>query len=100
MQTNWVSSGVDGIPDDFVRGEVDAMAKINGVLPARISGYWYGERGVDGKHAQRASPGEKVLYFMHGGFFRAYITVELATEKKDTRWWLYRTWNDNSLNNI
>jgi hypothetical protein len=57
---------VDGISEEFVRGEVGDMAKTNNVTPARVSGYWYGRRGSDGKHAQQASPGEKVLFYMHG----------------------------------
>lgn len=67
---------VDGIPDDFVLGEIAAMAKVNGVYPVRISGYWYGKRGRDGKHAQRASPGEKVIYFMHGKSSRPMLPLE------------------------
>jgi hypothetical protein len=57
---------VDGISEEFVRGEVGDMAKTNNVTPARVSGYWYGSRGSDGKHAQRASPGEKVIFYLHG----------------------------------
>jgi hypothetical protein len=57
---------VDGIPDKFIKGEVAAMAKTNGVLPARTYGYWFGKRGSDGSHGQRASPGERVYYHLHG----------------------------------
>jgi hypothetical protein len=57
---------VDGVSDEFIRGEVCDMAKTNCVISARVSGYWYGTRGSDGRHAQRAAPGEKVLFYMHG----------------------------------
>ncbi|KAF8515546.1 alpha/beta-hydrolase, partial [Gautieria morchelliformis] len=60
---------VDGIPDEFIKGEVAAMAKKNSVLPARIYGYWFGKRASDGSHGQRASPGELVYYHLHGGVF-------------------------------
>jgi hypothetical protein len=63
---------VDGILDEFVLGELAAMAKINGVYPVRVSGYWYGRRGVDGRHAQRAAPGEKVIYHFHSEVFQTY----------------------------
>ncbi|KAF8515474.1 hypothetical protein JB92DRAFT_2914984, partial [Gautieria morchelliformis] len=48
---------VDGIPDEFIKGEVAAMAKKNSVLPAPAS---------DGSHGQCASAGELVYYHLHG----------------------------------
>ncbi|KAI0030177.1 Alpha/Beta hydrolase protein [Vararia minispora EC-137] len=57
---------IEGVPDELVPGEVKDMARINGVQPVRVGGYWYGERDKDGKHGQKAAPGEKVLYVLHG----------------------------------
>jgi acetyl esterase/lipase len=77
---------VDGIPDEFVKGEVAAMAKKNSVLPARIYGYWFGKRGSDGSHGQRASPGELVYYHFHG---KSFILDILRAYKKRSRWLLH-----------
>ncbi|KAJ7451008.1 alpha/beta-hydrolase, partial [Mycena galericulata] len=62
---------VDGVGPELVVGRVAATAKINGVAPARICGFWTGDCGADGRYGQAASTGEKVLYMLHGG---GYIT--------------------------
>jgi hypothetical protein len=59
---------VDAISDGVLFGEIAAMAKINNVAPARVYGYWYGQRGADGMPGQQAVAGEKVLYHFHGTF--------------------------------
>ncbi|THH26381.1 hypothetical protein EUX98_g7807 [Antrodiella citrinella] len=58
---------VEPIPEDYVVGEIKTMADVNGVKPERICGYWHGKKGADGKFGQRAEPGERVLYVLHGG---------------------------------
>ncbi|OJA08857.1 hypothetical protein AZE42_01749 [Rhizopogon vesiculosus] len=58
---------VEGVPADFIRGDIASIAKANNVAPARIHGYWYGKRDAAGNPGQRASPAEKVLYYFHGG---------------------------------
>lgn len=60
---------VDPIPQNLVRGEIAEAANVNGIAPARISGYWYGAKSADGKHGQVAAPGEKVVYALHCGGF-------------------------------
>ncbi|KAF8585251.1 alpha/beta-hydrolase [Ramaria rubella] len=60
---------VDEVPQEFIKGDVAEMAKIDGVASAVAYGYWFGKRGSDGKHAQRAAPGERVYYHLHGGGF-------------------------------
>jgi hypothetical protein len=57
---------VEGVPTDFVRGDISSRAEANNVAPARIHGYWYGKRDAAGNPGQSASPGEKVLYYFHG----------------------------------
>ena len=57
---------VEGVPADFVRGDIASIAEANNVAPARIHGYWYGKRDAAGNPGQSASPGEKVLYYFHG----------------------------------
>lgn len=58
---------VEPVPSDFVVGDVAAAARTNDVRPARVPGYWFGERDASGGHGQRAAPGERVLYALHGG---------------------------------
>ncbi|KZV85696.1 alpha/beta-hydrolase [Exidia glandulosa HHB12029] len=58
---------VEPVTDEFIVGEIATAAATNHVRPARISGYWHGERDSSGKHGQRAAPGEHVLYSLHGG---------------------------------
>ncbi|KAG0702256.1 alpha/beta-hydrolase [Suillus ampliporus] len=58
---------VDGVPTDFIRGDIASLAKANSVGPLRIHGYWYGKRDAAGNVGQCASPGEKVLFCFHGG---------------------------------
>ncbi|OJA12801.1 hypothetical protein AZE42_05831 [Rhizopogon vesiculosus] len=60
---------VEGVPTDFIRGDIASMAEANSVAPARIHGYWYGKRDAIGNPGQSASPGEKVLYYLHGGCY-------------------------------
>ncbi|KAJ7665707.1 alpha/beta-hydrolase [Mycena rosella] len=53
----------------LVLGDIQRFAELNGVSSARAGGCWYGPRGSDNSVGQKASPGEKVLYHMHGGGF-------------------------------
>ncbi|OAX33173.1 alpha/beta-hydrolase [Rhizopogon vinicolor AM-OR11-026] len=60
---------VEGVPTDFIRGDIASIAEANSVAPARIHGYWCGKRDAIGNPGQSASPGEKVLYYLHGGCY-------------------------------
>lgn len=57
---------LEPIPEELLWGEVRDMAKLNEVVPARISGYWYGAPGEKGAVGQKANPGEKVVLWLHG----------------------------------
>ncbi|KAI0340675.1 alpha/beta-hydrolase [Trametopsis cervina] len=49
---------------------VDALkeaAKVNGVKPVRLPGFWVGKRDSAGFVGQRAGPDEKVIYHLFGG---------------------------------
>ncbi|KAA1475330.1 alpha/beta-hydrolase [Dentipellis sp. KUC8613] len=81
---------IDGVPDDWITGEVKEVAELNEVVPEKIAGYWYGPRGEDGKAGQPAAPGEKVLYWLHGG---AYLGGSISP---DTRHRLYENLQDNN----
>lgn len=61
----WVKS-----TPDLIVGDIQRFAELNGVKPVTIGGFWYGLKGSDNSVGQRASPGEKVLYHMHGKFVR------------------------------
>ncbi|KAI0629129.1 alpha/beta-hydrolase [Trametes polyzona] len=57
----------DPAPDLIVLDEIKEAARINGIEPVRVAGYWLGKRGLDGKVGQKAGPDEKVIYGFHGG---------------------------------
>ncbi|KAJ7176627.1 alpha/beta-hydrolase [Mycena filopes] len=54
---------------DLVAGEILHFAKLNGVVPATIGGFWYGVSGDEFSVDQRALPDEMVIYHLHGGGF-------------------------------
>lgn len=60
---------VEGLSDDFVRGELKRMLEIQGLTTVRTCGFWYGERDGGGGVGQKASPNEKVIYHLHGGAY-------------------------------
>ena len=66
---------VEPISDEFVVGEIKLMAEKNQVKPERICGYWHGQKGADGMVGQRAGPGERVLYYFHGGGYTVGISL-------------------------
>ncbi|KAI0340627.1 alpha/beta-hydrolase [Trametopsis cervina] len=59
---------VDATPELIV-GAVKQFAESNGVEAVKVAGYWYGTRDADGQVGQKAAPGEKVVYHLHGGAF-------------------------------
>ncbi|KAI0340622.1 alpha/beta-hydrolase [Trametopsis cervina] len=59
---------VDATPE-LVVGEVKQFAETNAVEAVKVAGYWYGARDADGQVGQKATPGEKVVYHLHGGGF-------------------------------
>jgi hypothetical protein len=75
---------VDGLPSEMIKGEVAKMAEVNGVHPARVPAYWYGNRADDGKHAQKAVDGEKVLYQFHGKCSYASCVFAMLTKTPST----------------
>lgn len=53
-----------------VQGEILQLAERNKVdLDVHIGGYWFGERGNDGKAGQAAGKDEKVVLYFHSGGF-------------------------------
>ncbi|PWN38316.1 alpha/beta-hydrolase [Meira miltonrushii] len=60
---------VEGLSEDFVRGELKRMLEIQGLSTVRTCGFWYGERDGGGGVGQKASPNEKVIYHLHGGAY-------------------------------
>ncbi len=58
---------VEAAPE-LVVGEVAEIAEKNGVKPERTGGFWYGPRDANGGVGQRASPGERVVYHLHGTY--------------------------------
>ncbi|KAJ7768321.1 alpha/beta-hydrolase [Mycena metata] len=65
---------------DLITGEVLHFAKLNGVAPATIGGFWYGLKGLDNSVGQRASPDEKLIYHLHGNggpsFSPSTVTID------------------------
>ncbi|GJJ06911.1 hypothetical protein Clacol_001107 [Clathrus columnatus] len=61
---------VDPVQDEFIVGFVrDAVRANSVIISERVPGYWWGDRGKDGKVGQPAAPGEKVLLAFHAGGF-------------------------------
>ncbi|KAH7886403.1 alpha/beta-hydrolase [Phlebopus sp. FC_14] len=60
---------IDPLPAALLTGEIASAARANNVVSTRTHGYWYGKDVGSGAHGQKASPNEKVLYFLHGGAF-------------------------------
>ncbi|KZT01804.1 alpha/beta-hydrolase [Laetiporus sulphureus 93-53] len=58
---------IDPVPTELIVGEVKEFARVNNVQPVRTAGFWIGPRGPSGEVGQKASPGEKVIYHLHGG---------------------------------
>ncbi|KXN86994.1 AB hydrolase superfamily protein C4A8.06c [Leucoagaricus sp. SymC.cos] len=65
---------VELLPDSLVQGDVAIMARVNNVKAVKRYGYWLGQRAVDGSHGQKAEPGERVLYYLHGKYLRGGYT--------------------------
>lgn len=60
---------VEGLPAELVRGELKRGLEIQGLSTVRTCGFWYGERDGGGGVGQKAAPGEKVVYHLHGGAY-------------------------------
>ncbi|MCO5565867.1 hypothetical protein L7F22_019542 [Adiantum nelumboides] len=60
---------VEGLSEDFVRGELKRMLEIQGLSTVRTCGFWYGERDGGGGVGHKASQDEKVIYHLHGGAY-------------------------------
>ena len=60
----WVPS----ISSELVAGEVEELAKRNGVAPQKTSGYWYTSPSFQGKYDEAAREDEKVVLHFHGDY--------------------------------
>ncbi|KZT55480.1 alpha/beta-hydrolase [Calocera cornea HHB12733] len=80
---DWEKKGWVSVPpaSGAIQGEILELARKNKIdTENSISGYWFGERGADGKAGQPAAEGEKVvLYFHSGGYVMGTATDGLAT---------------------
>jgi acetyl esterase/lipase len=59
---------VDPAPE-LIHGELQQWADIARVEPVRLPGYWMHKRGTSLFTGQKPSPGDKVVYHLHGGAF-------------------------------
>ncbi|TFY71376.1 hypothetical protein EVG20_g1621, partial [Dentipellis fragilis] len=50
---------IDGVPGDWITGEVKEVAELNEVVPERIAGYWYGRAGGMGRRGSLLRPGRR-----------------------------------------
>ncbi|KAF9029139.1 alpha/beta-hydrolase [Hymenopellis radicata] len=53
----------------LIVGDIQRYSELNDVKPTRVGGFWHGAKGPDNTVGQRASPGEKVVFHLHGGGF-------------------------------
>lgn len=56
----------------YISGDLKVFAESANVKPVRIPGYWLDKKGSDTRVNVSPLPGEKVLYYIHGGGFIAY----------------------------
>ncbi|KAF9070640.1 Alpha/Beta hydrolase protein [Rhodocollybia butyracea] len=63
----WISP----IPSQLVRDELAIWATAADISPVRIPGYWLNKKGSHITVSAPPMPGEKVVYALHGGGFRA-----------------------------
>ncbi len=56
----------------YISGDLKAFAESANVNPVRIPGYWFDKKGFNTRVNVSPLPGEKVLYYVHGGGFIAY----------------------------
>ena len=54
---------------DLVFGDIKHAQQVNKVPNVQIPGYWYDRDGVTPDNSARPVPGEKVVYYIHGGSF-------------------------------
>ena len=59
---------IEPAPPELIVGEVRDIASTNGVHSVRVAGFWYGPRGAGGQKGQKASPGERIIYHLHGQY--------------------------------
>lgn len=59
---------VDGVPE-LITGKLHDWSEKADVHPVRLPGYWIHKDGEQLMMGQAPIPGEKVLYFMHGGSY-------------------------------
>jgi len=61
---------VDGIPEEYVEGDIKDAALVNVVRPEKVPGYWHVHGRVEGDstYAEKAGQDEKVIYILHGEF--------------------------------
>jgi len=57
---------VEAVPN-LITGQLKAWAEVSNVDSISIPGYWMDSKGSDTKAGERAKPGEKVIYHLHGG---------------------------------
>ena len=54
---------------DLVFCDIHHAQEVNNVRNIQIPGYWYDKDGVTPNDSHRPVPGEKIVYFIHGGAF-------------------------------
>lgn len=57
---------VEPVPE-LILGDIKAFAEAANVHPIRIPGYWLDRKGLDTPIGEAPTPGEKVIYALHGG---------------------------------
>ncbi len=75
---------------ELVIGEIAEIAKQNGVKAERVGGFWYGPRDSNDRVGQRASPGERVVYHLHGTNANVILVFFNVLTSCFPRWWTCR----------
>ncbi|KAF7344852.1 Abhydrolase-3 domain-containing protein [Mycena venus] len=63
---------VDPTPKDYIVGKVAMWAKVSGASPIRLPGYWIHEPNSSIPVQAPHTPGEKVVYALHGGAYTRF----------------------------
>ena len=62
---------IEPVPDQLISGDIKRWAEVGNIQPVKIPGYWYYAADQISQVDKPATPGEKIILFLHGGAYVA-----------------------------